>query len=68
MGGHREGKTLVLTQTLRATLVVSLAPLQYRVILDPSYSDLHRVLHDEGEDKLWEVLLKPKGAEWESFR
>lgn len=63
LGGHREGATWVLTQTLRATLVVAPEELRFRVVLEPEYGDLHRL----DEQQLWEVLLREEISLWEEF-
>jgi hypothetical protein len=67
MGGHRQGATWAFTQVLRATIIVEPRALRYRVLLDPTCDEVHKILLEDGEDALWEVLLSAKGDNWEAF-
>jgi hypothetical protein len=67
MGGHRQGATWVFTQVLRATIIVEPRELRYRVVLAPSRDEVHKILLEDGEDTLWEVLLSAKDDDWKAF-
>lgn len=61
-------QTWVFTQVLRATIIVEPRELRYRVLLDPPRDDVQKILLEDGEDALWEVLLSVKDDNWEAFR
>jgi len=61
-------KTWVFTQVLRANIVVDPGELRYRVLLDPPRDEVHKILLEDGEDALWDVLLNGTGNNWEAFR
>jgi hypothetical protein len=68
MGGYYQGKTWVLTQVLRATIIVEPRELRYRVLLAPTYDEVNKILLEKGEDALWEVLLNADEENWEAFQ
>jgi hypothetical protein len=68
MKGYYRGNTWVPTDVLRATIVADTQLLRYRIVLEPSYVELHESLTEGKEDKLWGILLDPNGAKWENFR
>jgi hypothetical protein len=51
----------------RATIVVAPEKLVYRIVLNPTYSELHSILCEKSERELWEILLSKEGAPWEKF-
>jgi hypothetical protein len=67
MGGYVGANGFVLTQVLRATIVVSPSLAQYRIVLKPSYAELKKLLQDSGDRAFWDVLLRENSAQWESF-
>jgi len=67
MGGHRDGATWVFTQISRATIVVAPEELLYRVVLNPTYSEMHSILREKNQKHLWKILLNEGNSSWEEF-
>ena len=67
MGRHYENGIWVFSQELRATIIVEPRQLRYRIVLSPSRNELHEILDEHGQDRLWQTLLNTEDIKWEDF-